>query len=456
MDARFHAGRAAQGLIALALLGLPNAVSASGATAAADGNGESTVETLVAEALASNPELQYYQAELAAARAGRRISGAWANPEAEVQMGYKRSEDRGSGHLLGDGAAWSVTVSQTFDFPGRLSLRKAIANRQMEIATLGLEQFRAALAARVRQQTWRARVAQDLAQATREVRDRLQELALVLVQRDPAGVTPLLEARVIEANVITWQRRVTQAETALQTARLELNLLLGRAPQAPLRVAPTTFPFPAPPALEDLLALARTNNFDLRLRQAELEQQGFQVRLAQRERWPAVTLSPYYSSERAADQETTVGLGLSLPLPLWNRKQGETDQARARLLQAETLMRVSQRQVEQQVTTHALAYATQRAEMARWRPDAAGQLREAAELGDRHYRLGALPVGTYLELQKQYLEATEALLHTQADALEAWQQLELLAGRPLAAIPPNPNATPSPPPGSHDTQRPTP
>ncbi len=61
-------------------------------------------------------------------------------------------------------------------------------------------------------------------------------------------------------------------------------------------------------------------------------------------------------------------------------------------------------------------------------------MREAAELADRHYRLGAVPVTTYLEMQNQYLEALEALLATRREALDHRQQLELLVGRPLHSV----------------------
>jgi len=73
--------------------------------------------------------------------------------------------------------------------------------------------------------------------------------------------------------------------------------------------------------------------------------------------------------------------------------------------------------------------------MGKWRPDAVAHFREAAELADRHYRLGAVPVNTYVELQKQYLEAVEALLETKKEALDAGQNLELLTGvtPPLAS-----------------------
>ena len=411
---------------------LSSAVAAEMAAPAASG-GETPLDALVAEALQTNPELLFYRAEIGAAQAGRRTAGKLANPEFSADLGYKRDETRG-GQLLGDGPAWSVSVSQTFDFPGRMALRKAIANRQIELAGLGLEQFRASLAARVRELGYKLLVAQENAGTAREVRDRVQDLLAVLVQREPAGVTLLLETRVIEANAITLQRRATQAEQAAQSAQLELNQACGRPLGTNVRIARADLSFPALPPVDVLLQAAGTNNVTLRMRQAELEQQGFKVNLAQKDRWSTVTLSPFYSNERGLDQQSIVGLGMSVPLPLWDGKKSSVEQAKARLQQAEASIRVAQRQIERQVTEHALAYEQQRVEMARWRTNAVEQLRESAELGDRHYRLGSLPVSIYLELQKQYLEASEALRHTQAEALENWLELELLLGRPLAEL----------------------
>ena len=44
------------------------------------------------------------------------------------------------------------------------------------------------------------------------------------------------------------------------------------------------------------------------------------------------------------------------------------------------------------------------------------------------FRSGAVPISTYVELQKQYLEAVESLLDTKKEALDAAQNLELLTG----------------------------
>jgi cobalt-zinc-cadmium efflux system outer membrane protein len=56
------------------------------------------------------------------------------------------------------------------------------------------------------------------------------------------------------------------------------------------------------------------------------------------------------------------------------------------------------------------------------------QLREAAELADRNYRLGAVGAVTYTEVQKQYLDAIDALAAAQIGALENRQQIEQLTG----------------------------
>ena len=84
-----------------------------------------TLDALVAETLERNPELKFYEAEIAAAKGGRKTAGLLANPELSGGVGNKTI--RGGG-VNAEGVAWSVSVLQPFEWPGRLGLRKAIAN----------------------------------------------------------------------------------------------------------------------------------------------------------------------------------------------------------------------------------------------------------------------------------------------------------------------------------------
>jgi cobalt-zinc-cadmium efflux system outer membrane protein len=124
-----------------------------------------------------------------------------------------------------------------------------------------------------------------------------------------------------------------------------------------------------------------------------------------------------------------VGVGVSVPLPLWNRNSGNIAAAQAKQLQAETALFVAQRDVERKVAEAAARYQAKVDEISKWRVDSVEHFRQAADLADRHYRLGAVPVATYIELQKEYLEAVEALLNTRKEGLEAWQELQLLTGK---------------------------
>jgi len=385
------------------------------------------LDALVAQALRENPEFQFYRAELTAAKAGRKAAGLWANPELGGSVGQKNSRDLSSG-MSAEGVAWSVSLMQPFEWPGRLGLRKAIANRDVELAELGLERFRLALWSRVRVLGYTLFAAQQRAAAAREVAERFKALREVLVQREAAGIAPLLETRVIEAMELTMQRKASEAELASQSALLELNQLRGVAQGAGLLVAEPALKFGSCGSNDVLLALARTNNFELRVRVAELAQQGFRVALAKNERYPAISVGPSYSEETALERDRVISVGVSLPLQLWNRNTANIEAAAARRMQAETSLFVGQREVERKVLEAAVTYETKVREMGKWRGDAVEHFREAAELADRHYRLGAVPVSTYVELQKQYLEAVEGLLDTKKEALEAAAQLELLTG----------------------------
>ena len=388
-----------------------------------------TLDMLVAEALEKNPELNFYKAEIAAAKGERRSAGTFPNPELSADVGRKRAS---GGGLSAEGTAWSVSVMQPFDYPGRLALRKAIANRQIDLAEIGYAQFQAALVARVRALGFGLGVAQQKAEAAEQVAQRGQELAEVVVQRDPGGITPLLETRIIAGSVITAKRRAALAVRDAQVALYELNQLRGAPLSSPIIVAANDLKFPAPVAVETLVAIARTNNFEIRSREVELAQQGLRVDLSKNERWPAVTAGPFYSQEKAGEKERVVGIGVSMPLPLWNRNTGNIEAATARTQQAEATFAVTLRQVERDVRERAAAYNAFVEQMSFWRTNTLDQLREAAELGDRHYRLGSLPVATYVELQDKFIEATEAILDTQKDAMESLQQIQLLTG---SAIP---------------------
>src|SRR5205085_5165369 len=313
-----------------------------------NGGDAASLDALVTEALARNPELNVYSSEIAAAKGERRTAGEWQNPEASTEGGTKIVRDY-HGNTLGDGIMWTLGATQTFEYPGRVTLRKAIANHQVALAELGLEGFRTALAARVRAAAFRAALGKAKAGAADEIAKRFDHLATVLSQRPAAGVAQQADVQIIEANAITLKRRPLEAQREMQSAIYELNQLRGASVNSPLAPPDVDLALRPLPQVAALLFTARERNYDIRTRVVEFEQQGYKIRLALNERWPAVRVGPFAHNERSDTTEYQFGVTASLPLPLWNMNKGKIQSEKARTAKVEaeltTLIRETVRKV---------------------------------------------------------------------------------------------------------------
>ena len=134
------------------------------------------------------------------------------DPELEA-AGRESDATRGGS---GAGPVWSLGVAQPIEFASRRALRKAIANHQIALAEVALQDFERGLANRVRLLGYQTIVARKKSGAAEQVAERFRDLIRVLKERGPAGVGPLLEVRIIEANLLALERRRIEAERELQ------------------------------------------------------------------------------------------------------------------------------------------------------------------------------------------------------------------------------------------------
>src|SRR5205823_9876912 len=107
----------------------------------------------------------------------------------------------------------------------------------------------------------------------------------------------------------------------------------------------------------------------------------------------------------------------------------ESEKARAARVEAELTALI--RETERKVADAEFMFRSRRDEVEQLQATILPQLRAAAEMGDRNYREGAVPLATYTELQKEYLDSIDALTAAQAAAIDARQQLEQLTAMRL-------------------------
>ncbi|WP_162274622.1 TolC family protein [Verrucomicrobium sp. GAS474] len=386
-----------------------------------------TVEELVAQGFARNAEMKYYEAEVAASKGERTKVGLWKNPEFTGEYGQRRVTNGESGSLA-DGFTRSASLSQTFEFPGKGSLRKAIANKEIEIAELGLRQFRLALAGQIRSLAYQYLAASEQAEAAGEVEERSTALVKLLGERSSAGTQQFLELRIIQGSLIELQKGVREATRQRDEAALELNRLLGLPASQPLRIK-TPLSLPSLTLDRDTLVLqGLAGNLLLKTRIVELEKAVRSVSAAKLDIAPNFAVGPFFSQDRAGDNEENVGIGFSTTLPLWDWNQGNIAAAKAKREQADALLLDARRKTEAEILRRLRSYELVQKQLAKTPEGIVSELREAAALADRQYRTGVIGIQLFLETQRGYLSVqqsrNEAVLSAWSDILD----IELLTG----------------------------
>lgn len=387
-----------------------------------------SLDRLTQEVLANNPERQFYQRQIETAGVERTAAGRWADPEAVVEFGERRANDRVTNAPIGDGLTYAVSVVQPIEFGGRIALRRAIAERQIDLAKIGLQQFDATLAARARSLGYGLFAADEKASTARTVAARMRTLAQVIVSRDPAGPAPQLEAAALQANAITAERTAALADAEANSILYELNQLRGTPFSARIRIIRPDMALPSLPSGTTLAASAAINNFEIRSLRAQFEQQGLRVDLTRKNRIPVIGVGPYYDHARSDIRETNYGVRVSTTLPLWNRQAGDVAAEQGRQAQANATLIAAERRIQRDVFDQAAQYEAKRRALAQWDGESSHRFAAAAADADRNYRLGAIPLTTYTQIQQSYVDATVALLDTRREALEALLQLRALNG----------------------------
>ena len=156
--------------------------------------------------------------------------------------------------------------------------------------------------------------------------------------------------------------------------------------------------------------------------------------LAKSERWGNITFGPYLTGRKYASVETEGGLSVAVPLPLWNTNKGNIRSEKARVQQAEALLGVTLRDLERDLAVARASYESELKALEHWKAESEQEFSNAAAEADEHFRLGAVPAASYVEMQRGYLAAMDALIQGRQNAWKHRMELERLTGAALTTI----------------------
>jgi cobalt-zinc-cadmium efflux system outer membrane protein len=391
-----------------------------------------SIDALVSMALANNAELKSFEAEVAAAKGQRTQAGFFKNPEVSFEFGGREVRDS-ENILQGNGTTLSVSVMQTFEFPGKGTLRKAIANKNIEIAELGLEQFRLSLAGQVRVLAYEHLAAVAEAQAAEAVYKQSNELASQLNSQANFGARLQIEIRLVQASLIELGEAIKDASLRREETRTQLNSLLGRPQNLPLRISASLTP--PTKRLDDtaLVFAGQSNNPLLKIRQKELERSARELTSTRLDIAPDFSIGPFFSRDVAGDTEQNIGGAISATIPVWDWNIGNIQSAKARLAAAEALRVKAERNTEAQILSRLRAYELTRRQLGMIPRGLLTNIQEASTLADTQFRNGSIGAQLYLDTQSAYLNSLKAFQNAVLDAWRTLLDLNLLTGGRLDA-----------------------
>ncbi|MFZ5935390.1 outer membrane efflux protein [Pseudomonas putida] len=395
----------------IALLSLLLAATAS----AQAGPGISLPEALSA-AFANNPELAAAGREIGIAEGERRQAGLIPNPELAWEMEDTRRDTSTS----------TVTLSQPLELGGKRGARIAVAGAGQAIAQLDLERQRNGLRADVVQAyhaALRAQTGVELAQQSQALTER----GLRVVQgRVTAGQSSPVEATRAQVQLAQAQAEVRRAETQRTVAYQALARLTG-SPLATFDTlsAASLSPGAAPSADALLGQVERTAEWRLAAAQVERGEASLGSEKALRIPNLTVSVGSQYSRE---DRERVNVVGLSMPLPLFDRNQGNVLAAARRADQARDLRNAVELRLRSETRSAVDQWRTAMQEVQAYDRTILPSAQQAVDTATRGFEMGKFAFLDVLDAQRTLIDARGLYLEALAAATDARAQVERIYG----------------------------
>ena len=265
-----------------------------------------------------NPALRVARLRAGVAAADASHAGRWQDPV----LGFS-----GERILESVDDPWVVggTLEVTIPLSGRLGAERAraAAAHTAELARVAEQEWATRSQLRRTWLEWSAAV--ERAGVLERALSRVEQAGEIVAKLEEAGELGRLDGRAFRMEAVS--RRAALSEAAARAADLELSLrsLMGLSPAAPLTLTPTLVQlWRGPDSVGDSSEFERSPA--LAVLAAEYETAEHALRREVRAQYPDLTIGPGASSDEG---QARALLGLSMPIPLWNRNQGGVARALA-------------------------------------------------------------------------------------------------------------------------------
>ena len=390
-----------------------------------------TLDQAVAEALEKNLVLLSERSSIAIAEA--RVLTARLRPNPVVSVGGDHMDLLGTGfNDLNNGGPTEFSLRTDFlwERAGKRRLRTEVAEAARSVAQLQFLNSVRGVVLDVQSAFVDALLARDSLALARENLSSLNQIVEINAARVKAG--DLAEVELIRSRLaaLQFETSVRQAELKLSAALVRLQTFLGRSKPSPsFDVAGDLSRAKAAPALEDLRTSARELRPDLRALNRDQERAEAELRSQIAQGKVDYTLGTEYRRQQVAAKSNSLGVFFSVPLPVFNRNQGEIERARQERQQIHWRLGALEAAIAAEVETAYQQFLTARSLLEAIEGQMVGQARDVREITEFSYKRGEATLLQLLDAQRAFNETMQAYNEARAEYARNLYLLDAVSGK---------------------------
>ncbi|MCA9114926.1 MAG: TolC family protein [Planctomycetaceae bacterium] len=369
-----------------------------------------TVDELEQIALTNNPTVQQAAAVVEKARGIRRQVGLYPNPT----IGY-------SGEEIGDdGTAGKQGgfISQTIVTGGKLSLNRAVTDQEISNLIWELDAQRYRVRNSVRRQFYEALGAQRRVEVAREllgIVERGVETSEGLLKGQEVAKPDVLQAKIQFSEVRILLRN---AEYDFEAAWKQLTSLIGQPQMPPTALAGSLEDGIPACEFEAVFAQLMSISPELQAARSRVARARVQIRRQEVQPIPNVLAQAGVSHDNASGDDLT-SIQLGIPLPIFNRNQGNIHLAVAEHRRAVSDLRRLELSLRVRLADAFRDYSQAQNQVSQYRNQILPTARENLDLTEEGYRAGEFDLIRVLTARRSVIEANLAYIRSLVSARQA-------------------------------------
>lgn len=412
-------------------------------TLASDANevkGNLTLRDAIELALMRNPELAAFATEMRALEGATLQAGLLRNPEVSVNVENPGNiqplrGDVNSSESVGKEVVQQLTtirIGQLIELGGKRAARVNAASLNEQLATIDYESRRVEIIARVANVFTEVIAGQERVKLAEETRRLAQQVVDTVVLRVKAGKVPPIEETRAKVGLSAARIEFEQAQRDLISARKRLALLWDSAmPQfgqalggLEISIVPPDFQLLQERVMENPLALRALKNIEHRKALLEVEQT---------RRIPNLTLNAG-AVHHAILGGTTAVASVMIPLPLFDRNQGNIKEAHQRVSKAEDEQAAMTLRLKTELAQSYEAMSAAWNEIGILRDEILPGARSAFDVTRRGYELGKFGLLEMLDAQRILFQNQVLYVRALANYHRLVNDIERLIAAPIESV----------------------